>query len=741
MLERLSYWSIVGLIVLGGLALRLWDPAPIARLRLLTFDTFQIVAPRKTDPNYPVRIVDIDEKSISALGQWPWRRDRLAELVERLFALGARAIVFDVVFPGAQDDVINLLPASVRNDQAFKALLDDLMRGGDVDKRFAEALKKGPVILGVAGRTGKQGRKPKAKAAFALLGSDHNTYLPGLPAGTGNLPVLEDAASGIGALNWFPEYDQIVRKVPMVVRIEDELFPSLSAATIRVLDGASTIVVRSSSSTGELSIGETTGITSVQIGDLDLPTDKNGQIWLAATRHDQKRYRSAVDVVLGKVAPDDIRGRIILVGSSAPGLLDLRATALDAAIPGVEVQAEALEQILSGWYLIRPDYVTGVEVALFVVGGLLLASIVYLLGALSGFMAGGVLVASLLLASWWSYTKNGVLLDPSFPVFALTGLYLFASGYAFLKAERQRNRIRGAFGQYLAPELVRRLVDEPSRLRLGGETRPLTIMFSDVRGFTRIAETYKDNPEDLTRLMNRMLGPLSQAVMGHRGTIDKYIGDAIMAFWNAPLDDPAHAANACQTGLVMCDCLAALNQERENEARTKDAPFARLRIGIGIATGQAMVGNMGSEVRFDYSALGDTVNLASRLEALTRHYDVPIILSDATCREGARGLATIEIDRVIVHGRDAPETIWALFGDADYASNHDFRQFADAFSEALSLYRAMDWPAAAAAFERSRPHADVIQASPLVELFLSRTREFTHTPPNPDWGGAIKVDK
>ena len=729
------YGVAIGAMLLAATLTRLFDPAPITRLRLLAFDTFQQISPRQSDRTYPVRIIDIDEASIAAIGQWPWRRDVMARLVDALHALGARVIAFDFVFPNANRDAVMELPLAVRNDPELQPLIRKLRMLPSGDKRFANSLQGRPVVLGVIGRAGVATKPTVARAGFALLGAAPDRYVPGFSAVTSNLPALQKAAAGIGALNWFPEHDQIVRKVPMLVRLGRQLMPSLTAETMRLSLSASTIVVRSSTAGGETGFGGETGITSVRIGKIQVPTDQGGQVWLSFAPHDRERFRSAADVLTGRIPRNDIEDRIVVIGTSAPGLFDLRATPLDAALAGVEVHAQALEQMLFGRPLRRPDYSAGMEITLMLLAGLVLAIFIYRAGAFAGAILGAVTIGIVMIGAWWAYTGHGLLIDPVYPGLTLTGVYIFGTVFFYFQTERERNRVRLAFSHYMAPSLVERLTREPGRLQLGGETRELTIMFSDVLGFTAVAEGYRDNPRGLTQLMNRLLTPLTNAIIERLGTIDKYMGDAIMAFWNAPLDDAAHARNACEAALDMMARLKQLNHERRVEAERSGETFLPLRLGIGLSTGRAVVGNMGSDLRFDYSVLGDTVNIASRLEGLTRLYGTSILVTDRTAGLGATQLATIEVDLVQVQGREESEPIWAIVGNEDLAAGADFKAFSSHFSEATALYRQQKWDAAEQAFSRLGAAASEFNLEGLLTCFIERIAIFSADPPSPDWDG------
>ncbi|MBI1384234.1 MAG: CHASE2 domain-containing protein [Rhizobiales bacterium] len=734
---RAIYVVVALLLVLGLSLLRLADPAPLERARFIAFDLLQNLAPRTPDPNHPVRIVDVDQASLAAIGRWPWPRDVLARLIEKLDALGAKVIAFDFVFPDAEADPIEALGQSLKSDPAALSLLRQLPRLESGDAAFAAAMAGRKVVLGAIGRAGRATGAPVRKSGFALLGRDPVRHLPHFGTVTANLASLTEAAAGLGAVNWIPEHDQIVRKVPLVIAIAGEPFPSLTAEALRLASGETTISIRSSSASGEDGLGLEVGITSMRIGPYRVATDRHGQALIAFSESDPERYRSAAAVLDGTVPADDIAGRIVLVGTSAPGLFDLRATPMDSVVPGVEVHAQAIEQILAGHALSRPDYATGMELTFSVVMSLLLALFAYRTGAFATAVIGLITVTFVLSASWIAYQAFGLLFDSVFPILSATVVYLVATALLYFTTERERNRVRRAFSHYMAPSLVERLTREPGRLKLGGETRELTVLFSDVRGFTRIAEGYRENPADLIVLMNRLLTPLTNAITERGGTIDKYMGDAIMAFWNAPLDDEQHAANGCRSALEMVARLDMLNGERRAEASGQVAQGALepLRLGIGLATGAAIVGNMGSELRFDYSALGDAVNLASRLESLSVQYGVRVLISDETHLRGAAGLAVVEVDVVRVKGRAEAVRIWTLVGGEALHRDARFASVVEGFDEALRLYRNRDWVGARARYLELAKASGAFELDELALCFARRCARFEEAPPPPDWDG------
>ena len=396
---RLTYWLAVALSLIAAAAVRWVDPQPLARVRLVAFDTLQQLQPRTIDPAYPVRIADIDERSLEALGAWPWRREVLTQLAERLLALGAKVVAFDFVLPHAEPDIISSLPEMLKAAPEIQSLLPALEAIPSGDQRLAEAISGKPVVLGVIGRQGSSDRPIVSRAGFALLGVDPARHAPHLPAVTANTPLLQEAARGLGALNWFPEHDQVVRQVPMLVMLGGSLVPSLVAESIRLAEGVTTIAVRSSTASAETPFVKETGITSVRIGKYSVPTDRTGQMWLAFTAHDAGRYRSVLDVLEGRVPREDIAGRIILVGASAPGLFDLRATPLDAVIAGMEIHAQAIEQIMGEGMLQRPDLSTGLEVVFTTLAGLLLARFVRRSGPVSGAITGAATLVAVVAAA------------------------------------------------------------------------------------------------------------------------------------------------------------------------------------------------------------------------------------------------------------------------------------------------------------------------------------------------------
>ena len=452
-------------------------------------------------------------------------------------------------------------------------------------------------------------------------------------------------------------------------RLDQTFVPSLAAEALRIAQGATTYVLKASNASGETAFGQSTGLNHIRIGDVEVPTDGAGGVYLKFRHFNKAAYIPAWKVLAGEVPQEEIEGRIILVGTSAPGLLDLRATPVDAAVPGIDIHAQVLEHLLTGKFLERPDYALALEEFVIIVLGIMLALALPRVSAKTSAAIGLLTIALVLMGGWAAFRYWNVFFDPSYPALVLGCMTAGITFYTYHTAEAQRSQIRSAFGQYLAPALVEQLAQSPEKLVLGGEEREMTILFSDVRGFTAISESYKDDPQGLTSLMNRLLTPLTNTIVDHKGTIDKYIGDAVMAFWNAPLNVPQHEIKACAAALAMIDRLEALNRERQEEATSAGQPFLPFRIGIGINTGRCVVGNLGSDLRFNYSVLGDPVNVASRLEGQTKFYGVPVIIGSRTAEKAKGQFAILEVDLIAVKGKTEPQTIYALLGREEIAGD------------------------------------------------------------------------
>jgi adenylate cyclase len=448
---------------------------------------------------------------------------------------------------------------------------------------------------------------------------------------------------------------------------------------------------------------------------------------------------SAKDVIAGKGTKERFEQRLVLIGTSAIGLLDLKTTPVDGAMPGVEVHAQILESALSRTFLSNPLEATLIEMTAIAVLGLGIIVAGPMIGPLAMLIVGAIGAAAVIAASWYAFVQHGLLYDAIFPLLSIIAIYSVLVFVNYFREQAGRRRVRSAFGQYLSPTLVEQLAQSPEKLVLGGEERTMTIMFSDVRGFTSISELYKDDPQGLTQLMNRLLTPLTNAIIARNGTIDKYMGDAIMAFWNAPLDDNGHEVHSCEAALDMLERLAALNQEREQEAAANNQKFLPIKIGVGLNTGQCVVGNMGSDMRFQYTVLGDSVNLASRLEGQTKSYGVQVLVGARTAQAVKDKFALIELDRVTVKGKSEPETIYSVFGRAEMAESDGFKAVQSAVADMLARYRAQDWDGAMAELYRFKEIKGGIDLEELSQLYAERIDQFRSNPPPPDWDGVFAL--
>src|SRR5579862_7600922 len=548
--------AVCTVLLFALVPLRAFDPPPLQELRLRTFDLFQVLHPREQTIR-PVAVVDIDEASLKEIGQWPWPRTLVADLITRLKEQGALVVGFDIIF--AEPDRMSPAVAA----ESFRGL-DDETRAklGNLpsnDEVLAGAIKNARVVVGQAGAATPQARSDAEtvlQTGFAFKGPDPSPFLVKFPGLLRNVLPIEQAAAGRGLFSIDPERDGIIRRVPVIMEAQGALVPSLTMEMLRVVTQSGAILVRVNNA----------GVQSVAVPGLEVPTDRNGQLWVHFNKHDQARYVSAKDVLQDKVSPDRFRGHLVIIGTSAIGLLDLKTTPVEAAMPGVEVHAEILESILSKSLLVNPDYAIGAELTLAVLIGLGIITVAPMLSAIVVVVLGAAVIAGLIAMSLYLFVADNLLIDFTYPLISSWLIYLVLTFVNYFREQKQRQQIRSAFGYYLSPHMVEQLARSPEKLVLGGEERRMTILFSDVRGFTTISEHYKDDPQGLTRLMNRFLTPLTNAIIERKGTIDKYIGDAIMAFWNAPLDDADQEANACGAALEMQARAEVLNAELKQEA-------------------------------------------------------------------------------------------------------------------------------------------------------------------------------
>lgn len=723
-----SFDRLVGMAVLAGcLAVFATDPYPVQFVRLKTFDMFQRWKPREVLPadKKPVVIIDLDERSLAEVGQWPWSRPVLAQLVQNLFQLGATVVAFDVVFP--ESDRMN--PGNVVNsvhglDEETRDKLLKMPKDGN-DAIFAQVVKGKRVILGQAGYWDALETEagPPVRKSVALKGPKPHRFLPNFKAMVRNVPVIEKAAIGHGIFTVVPEPDGVVRRVPTLFAYDGQLYPSLAVEMLRVATGRRTILVE----TDDL------GIKAVRVTkNLGVPTDRQGRAWPYFTKSDKAKYVPAVEVLTGTADTGIIKGRMAIIGTSAVGLLDIRSTPIDPVFPGVEVHAQLIESVAYNEFLSRPNFINGAEYLLILFGGILMIWLVPAAGARWTFLIFAIIASAAAYTSWYLFAEERILFDAVFAVLSILTLYVLLTYTGYAREEAERKQVRDAFGFYLAPAMVEKLADDPSQLALGGEQRDMTMLFCDVRGFTTISEQF--DAAGLTQLINKLLTPLTEVIMKSQGTVDKYMGDCIMAFWNAPLDDPDHARNACLAALAMKEEMGPLNERLEAEAVAEGRQHIPLKIGTGLNSGEVVVGNMGSEQRFDYSILGDEVNLASRLEGQCKTYAVDIVIGENT-HARAPNMATLELDLIKVKGKTEAVRIHTLLGDENVREGNAFIALSGLHDEMLTAYRGQRWDEATDKLAGCREIIDGFNLNGFYDIYAERIEEYKADPPGDGWDG------
>ncbi len=721
-------------------------PRPLVeRLDLFLYDLRMRVTKPDLDPR--IVIVDIDEKSIAALGRWPWSRDVVAQLVRQMTqTYQAQSVGFDVVF--AEPDTSSgygrlqdLAHGALKDVPQLARQLQLLKPEMDYDARLAEALQGQPVVLGYnlsndPGAIAK-GQLPAPIFDLADLGGRRLDVI-GWRAYGANLPQLQAAARAGGFFNPVPDDDGVIRAVPLISQLGEHFYESLALATARVaLNGkrVKPIFLRDEtvfSGDQVRDYGALAGIAvEVRPQPLFIPVERQLTTLVTYRGHGGPnggafRYVSAIDVMRGTYPHDQLDGRIMLVGTTVPGLNDLRATPVSPVYPGVEIHANLVASILDEDFKARPDFAQGFDLLQVLAVGLVLGLLLPLLGPLWSIMLTLATAAGLGGLNFWLYNSAGLVLPLATALLLVGALFICNLGWGYLFEYRNRKAIVNLFGEYVAPELVAEMAANPASYNMDGEIRELTVMFSDVRGFTTISESLQ--PNELREYINVYLTAMSEDIRGNRGTLDKYIGDAVMAFWGAPLELPDHAARAVATALKMQQTTLLLNEEftRRN--------WPPLKIGVGLNTGQMRVGDMGSKIRRAYTVMGDAVNLSSRLESITKVYGVGVLVGQAT-RQAAPQFAYRELDRVRVKGKNEPVPIYeplALESELDAA----LRSEVERWHAALGQVRAQQWDEAQAALQ----DLQALRPRGLYGLYLERIAHYRNAPPPADWDGVTTFE-
>lgn len=727
----------VGLVFLGH-AGRFYQIPLVSVLDAFIYDTrLRLTMPGGVDSR--IVILDIDEKSLAEDGRWPWNRDKMATLVDRLFdQYGIAILGFDVVFAEPDESSgLKSLEAMARrelkDDASFQGALKGLRTSLDYDRRFADALKDRPVVLGYYFTNLSTARESGALPDPALPSGTFKGRNLALTSWNGfgaNLPQFQAAAASSGHFVPLVDFDGISRRVPMLVEYKGAYYESLSLAMVRLLLGSPPIVPGYADD-GGMSNRHYAGLEWLDLqtpkGTVRVPVDESAATLIPYRgREGSFPYLPIADALHGRLPVDALKGKIVIIGTTTPGLMDLRATPVATTYPGVEIHANLVAGMLDGSIKLKPAYVLGAEVLMVGICGLALALLLPLLNPLRATMlaASFFVLASLLNVFLW---QSGLLLPLASTLLMILALYALSMSWGYFVESRSKRQFTELFGQYVPPELVDEMARDPERYSMEGRNEELTVLFSDIRSFTTISEGL--DPKELTQLMNEYLGAMTAVVRRNRGTLDKYIGDAIMAFWGAPVADVEHARHAVLTALDM-----------QRELRRLDEPFKargwpELHIGVGVNTGMMTVGDMGSPVRKAYTVMGDAVNLGSRLEGITKQYGVGILVGETT-RDKVKDVVFRELDRVRVKGKDEPVAIFEPLGLSGEVSKERLDSL-KLWQQVLRLYRAQDWDQADVQLY------NLLRQEPgckLYELYAQRVAHLRQRPPGEGWDGVTTFE-
>ncbi len=712
------------------------------RLDAILYDArLRATMPRSMDPR--VVIVDIDEKSLAELGRWPWGRNKLGAMVDELFDRQKAALLgFDVVFAEPDESsglkrLRELAQSELRDTAGFQERIAQLQPSLDYDASFARALDKRPVVLGYYLTSDRDGRKSGVLPAPVMTRDD----LKGRPIafysfdGYGsNIPQIAKAAPVAGYFNSITDRDGVVRSIPLVAEHGGAYYESLALAMFRLLAGNP--VVEPGFPRERFVSHSYSGLDSIllKLGprQLAIPVDDKVAVLVpfrgpGGASGGSFQYISASDLIARRLPEGSLKDKIVLVGTTAPGLLDLRVTPVGETYPGVEVHANVISGLLEGRLFVKPDYAMGYEVVVLLVAGLTLAFLLPTLSATVAVLVSAAVVAVLVALNYLLFNAYGLVMPLASALVMAGTAFALNMSYGYFVESRSKRELANLFGTYVPPELVDEMVKDPDSYSMKASNKELTVMFCDMRGFTKMSERME--PTQLQELLNAVFSRLTDIIRANRGTIDKYMGDCVMAFWGAPVETPNHAALAVKTAVEMSQAVHAINEEH----RAKGIP--EIGVGIGLNTGTMCVGDMGSDVRRSYTVIGDAVNLGSRLEGLSKVYGVDIVVSETT-RQQARDFGWLELDRVRVKGKEQAVGIFYPLGAAETLD----KQTADelrTWGAFLKAYRAQDWDQC----DLQLLNLQRLGAKKyLYELYSERVASMRLLPFDPGWDGATNFE-
>lgn len=705
--------------------------ALVERFEWIVYDLrMNAYLPEKPAISPDIVIVDIDDKSLFKEGHWPWPRDKLARLVNNLFEKGAAVVAFDIVFAesetNAADTAIEIIK-EIYPDESDLSIdkFEDVRASHDNDKIFSESLKNKDVVLGYILRGNNPQisgplpesiklKSPVSENALSLIMSSH----------VSNIETIQKAAPNNGFLTVFPDIDGTIRRYPLVLRYQDKLFPSLALEVARTYYVLDALEIKTSY------IGKQETIEKIVVGDYEILTDGAGRVNIPYIASENAfNYVSATDILHNTVDKNKIENHIVLIGTTAEGLYDLRSSPVASIFPGIEIQATTISAILNRTFPFKPSWVEGADFIILLVLGVVLAVVLPLMSPLVLISFILSFVTGLVILNFWLWSSFNLVLSLSSYLILITLLGVFNLGRGFLREAFSRHQLKSMFGQYVPPMLVEEMSSEPENYSFEGESREMTVLFADIRNFTAISEAMPAN--QLKQMLNDFFTPMTRIIFNNRGTIDKYVGDMIMAFWGAPLRDDQHALHAVTTAMEMLEEVEIL------KPIFRQAGYPELDIGIGINSGVMNVGDMGSQYRRSYTVIGDSVNLASRLEGLTRQYGVDLIVNETT-RKGMEEYLFQRLDRVQVRGKTESVDIYQPVCRKDSA-NETLLTELSRYEEALHAYLQQDWVQTEQLFN-SLLQMDSAHST-LYQIYIDRIHELKMRALPTDWDGVYERRK